>query len=81
MDGKTGKQDRFGRPGERKKDDCSWSRGRFKVVSHELFGIAVISDHLSIMKPVVVSVKDFFLEIIKYIYFFFLIKSSEDLSM
>lgn len=60
MDGKTGKQDRFGRPGERKKDDCGRSCGRFKVVSHELFGVAVISDHLSIMKPVVVSLQDFF---------------------
>lgn len=39
--------------GERKKDDCGCNHGQFKVLSHELLGVAVIRDHLSIIKPAV----------------------------
>lgn len=54
MDGWKERQTRqIGRQGERKRDDCGCNRGKFKVLSHELLGVAVIRDHLSIIKPAV----------------------------
>ena len=51
MDGWKERQTRqIGRTGERKKDDCRYNRGQLKVVSHELLGVAVLRDHLSIEK-------------------------------
>ncbi len=49
MERKANKTD--GRQGERKKDDCGCNCGQFKVVSHEVLGVAVIRNHLSIIKP------------------------------
>lgn len=50
MDGWKERQTRqIGRPGERKKDDCGCNHRQLKVVSHELLGVAVTRDHLSVI--------------------------------